>query len=105
MKIRHDHERHQFVGELGSYHAVLMYAERDGVLDFYHVYIPDPFRKRGLAGALLKRAFEYARLEQLQVVPTCPFIAGDFLSRFPEYRELTVTGEFPFAQDEDTARR
>jgi predicted GNAT family acetyltransferase len=97
MIIHHDTKRQEFRIELGPYHAVLMYARRGDVLDFYHVYVPDPFRRRGISGKLLIQAFEYARQENCRVVPSCPFIAKDFLPQFPEYQALVAPGEFPFA--------
>lgn len=98
MKIEHDSSKHKFFVTLGEYEASLMYAERGKVLDFYHIYVPDPFRNRGLAGKILITAFDYAREKGYKVVPTCPFISGDFLPRFPKYLELVETGEFPFAK-------
>lgn len=74
-----------------------MYAKRGNVLDFYHIYVPDPYRNRGAAGKILIAAFDYAREKGYKVVPTCPFISGDFLPRFPKYQELVESGEFPFA--------
>ena len=97
MKVEHDPEKHKFFMALGEYEASLMYAERGKVLDFYHVYVPDPFRNRGLAGRILITAFEYAREKGYKVVPTCPFISGDFLPRFPKYQDLIQAGDFPFA--------
>ena len=97
--IVHDRERRQFRADLGRYHAVLMYARKRDHLDFYHIYVPDPYRKTGLAGRLLRFAYEYALKENCRVIATCPFIAGDFLDRFPQYRALTIPGDFPFACD------
>src|SRR5947209_7533054 len=97
MKIEHDPERHRFSAKLGVYEASLMYARKGKALDFYHIYVPDPFRNRGIAGKILIAAFEYARAEGCQVVPSCPFIASDFLPRFPQYQSLVKPGEFPFA--------
>jgi|GEM_PF-362142 len=96
MNIVHDSKKQEFRIDLGSYHAVLMYAGHEKILDFYHIYVPDPFRNQGIAGKLLIHAFEYAKTEGFQVVPTCPFIAGDFLKRFPQYQEIVRPGEFLF---------
>ncbi len=98
MKIEHDEKKHKFWVKLGSYEAALMYAEKGKVLDFYHIYVPDPFRNRGVAGKILIEAFEYAKKQGCQVVPSCPFIAHDFLPRFPEYQAVTRAGLFPFTQ-------
>ena len=97
MAVKHDLEHHRFVMKLDSYEAVLMYAQKGKVLDFYHIYIPDPFRNRGIAGQILIAAFEYAQKEGFRVVPSCPFIAHDFLPRFPQYQSSVEAGEFPFS--------
>jgi uncharacterized protein len=96
MKVEHDDKRSRFLVRLGSYEACLMYARREGVLDFYHIYVPDPYRNRGIAGRILIAAFDYAAAQGLKVVPSCPFIAGDFLPRFPRYQDLVERGAFPF---------
>jgi hypothetical protein len=80
--------------DLNPYEATLLYARKGNTLDFYHVYVPDPYRNRGVAGKILIAAFEYAQKEGLKVIPTCPFIRGDFLPRFPRYQPLVVEGEF-----------
>lgn len=99
MEVQHDPKKQQFSLTLGSYAATLMYAKKGKVLDFYHIYVPDPFRNRGLAGKILIAAFQYAQERGFQVVPSCPFIAHDFLPRFPEYQKLVEcrSQEFPFA--------
>ena len=97
MNVIHDAERKEFYVELGEYRAVLMYAKRGDVLDFYHIYVPDPFREQRVAGKILVAAFEYAQKEGLKVVATCPFIAKDFLKLFPQYQKGVSSGEFPFA--------
>lgn len=101
MTIEHDQVKHEFVAEIGPYRGILMYAQSGKVLDFYHIYIPDPFRNQGLAAKILIAAFEYAEKESFQIVPTCPFVANDFLPRFPQYQKLVKAGEFPFASRSD----
>ncbi len=96
MRVEHDQTRQRFYIRLGAYEASLMYARRGEVLDFYHIYVPEPYRNRGLAGRVLMAAFDYAAAQGLKVVPSCPFIAGDFLPRFPEYQKLVQPGQFPF---------
>lgn len=98
MKVEHDETRGRFSVQMGDYEACLMYARRGDVLDFYHIYVPEPYRNRGIAGRVLIAAFDYARANGLKVVPSCPFIAGDFLPRFEKYQDLVERGEFPFAE-------
>ncbi len=97
MKIEHDSIRQEFFVKLDAYHAVLMYAQKGKVLDFYHIYVPDPYRNKGLAAKILIAAFEYAQKEGFRVVATCPFIAQDFLPRFSKFQKIVDAGEFPFA--------
>lgn len=96
MKVEHDKGRQKFRVKAGEYEASLMYAQKGRVLDFYHIYVPEPFRNRGIAGKILIAAFDYAEKEGFSVVPTCPFIRHDFLPRFPRYQKLVKAGEFPF---------
>lgn len=97
MNIEHDPKAHKFFVKLGEYEASLSYAEKGKALDFYHVYVPEPFRNSGVAGRILIAAFDYAAENGYQVIPSCPFISGDFLPRFPKYQKLCKPGEFPFA--------
>ena len=97
MSVAHDPLHQRFFLRLGAYEACLMYAQQGTVLDFYHIYTPVPFRNSGVSGRILVAAFDYARQAGLRVVPSCPFIANEFLPRFPQYQDLVERGEFPFA--------
>jgi len=57
---------------------------------------------RGVAGKLLVHAFEYAKTEGFQVVSSCPFIAGDFLKRFPQYQEIVRPEKFLFLHEKQS---
>lgn len=96
--IIHAKEQHRFIRKCGKYEAVLMYAKRGKILDFYHIYTPDPHRGGIISTSMLKHAFGYARANGYHVVPSCPYIAGAFLERFPEYRDLVKEGSFPFSK-------
>ena len=52
-----------------------------------HTEVPKALRGRGLADALARTALEYARVNQLAVIPVCPFVIR-YLSRHPEYESL-----------------
>ena len=96
MNIIHDETIHEFRTETSPYYGVLLYAVEKKRLDFYHVYVREPLRGKGAAGSLVKTAFEYAKEHGFKVTATCPFISGDFLSRFPEYQSLVEPGTFSF---------
>ena len=56
-----------------------------------HTEVPVELEGRGLAGHLVRRALDYARTQELKVMPLCPFTAG-FIHRHPEYQDLVVEG-------------
>ena len=90
MSVEHDEDRGRFFVSLGQEQASLSYARRGEVLDFYSVYVPPSHRGRGLAGRIVIAAFEHAKTKGLKVVPSCPFVSGEFLPRFPQYRSLVA---------------
>ena len=103
MKVEHDEKRHRFVMLLPPYEASLSYARKGDIIDFYHIYVPEPCRNRGLAGRILVAAFEFAKKEHLKVIPSCPFIRGDFLPRFSQYQDLVVRDRDSFDFIEKTS--
>jgi uncharacterized protein len=88
MDVIHDSPRHRFYIPLGAHEAVLQYARRGQALDVHHVFVPGEFRGRGLADQLAAYAFEYARRENMTIIPSCPFVASAFLPRHPQYQSL-----------------
>ena len=67
--------------------ATLAYSERDGKLYLIHTEVPKPLEGRGYASALARTALDYAKQNQLTVVPYCPFVRA-YLQRHPEYATL-----------------
>lgn len=59
-----------------------------GTIDIYHTFVGPSLRGKGMAGKVAAEAFAYAKAEGLKVVPTCSYIAGAFLDRNPELKEL-----------------
>jgi uncharacterized protein len=88
MNVEHDPEKGRFFIRLDGEEAYLVYTKRGSLLDFSYVFVPPAHRGKSHAGRLLIEGFEYAKREGFGVIPTCPFIAHEFLPRFPQYREL-----------------
>ena len=89
LTVQHDAAAQQFRVQLGNDVALLQYRRLDATLDLHHTEVPPAFRGRGIAEQLCRAAFEYAKEQQLKVVPSCPYIAGTYLKRHPEYEPLT----------------
>lgn len=83
--VQHDAARRRFVVQLEEGTAVLEYRSVDATtLDYYHTFVPNALRGRGLASEITEFALRHALEQRLKVVPTCPFVAT-FISRHPEF--------------------
>ena len=67
--------------------AVLTYQRMGRSLILNHIEVPTALEGRGIASHLARTALELARMEHLEVVPVCPYIAG-YLRKHPEYHDL-----------------
>ncbi|QHS51886.1 GNAT family N-acetyltransferase [Edaphobacter sp. 12200R-103] len=56
-----------------------------GWITLLRTEVPNELRGRGIAGELVRTAFEYAREHRLRVDVLCP-LAADYLKRHPELR-------------------
>ena len=59
----------------------------NGVLDYYHTFVPPEARGRGIASRLVSFALDDARAHGLRVRPSCPFVAR-FVAAQPRYADL-----------------
>lgn len=55
--------------------------------DFNHTFVPDEFRGSGVAGQLMARAIADARAQGFRIIPTCSYVAAQFL-RHPAWADL-----------------
>ena len=92
LTVQHDEAGSRFCVKLEGYEACLMYRLKGQELDFYHTYVPEAFRGRGMAQRLCQAAFEHAKARGLTVLPSCSFISDTYLKRHPEYESLTKRG-------------
>lgn len=65
------------------------YKLNDETIVLIHTEISPEFEGRGLGGQLARAALDFARTENLNVLPLCPFVA-DYIRRHPEYQDLTT---------------
>jgi predicted GNAT family acetyltransferase len=54
---------------------------------FTHTSVPAALEGRGIGSALAKAGLEYARANNLAVVPLCSFVRS-YIERKPEYQDL-----------------
>ena len=81
-QIDHNPERNLFTTEVDGRTAYVQYDIHDGCLDILHTIVPGPIEGRGIASALCKSAYTYARENGLKPAATCSY-AVSWLQRHP----------------------
>jgi len=71
--------------------AVTEYMLPGDKIIFSHTEVPEALEGNGIASKLAQTALEYARTENLKVMPLCPYVAA-YIRRHPEYKDLVLPG-------------
>lgn len=87
VNVRNNEDDYRFEVRTGDDVAYLEYDLDDEKIYFTHTEVPEAFEGQGIAKALATAALEFARSENLQVIPRCRFVAS-FIRKNPEYLEL-----------------
>jgi predicted GNAT family acetyltransferase len=90
VEIKHNKEHQRFYlfqdGKESYVHYIL---QGDKIINLIRTYVPPELRHRGMAGLIVKAVFEYARENNLKVIPTCPYV-NHFISNNNEFEDLLV---------------
>lgn len=89
--VQHHAEAHRFEVVVDGVMCVCDYRLRDGIATFTHTGVPTEVEGRGIAGALVRAALEWARQEGLKVRPACSYVAT-YIRRHPEFEDLLAQG-------------
>ena len=73
--------------------SVIEYKLIDSIISFTHTEVPPELQRNGIASAMAKYAMEYARLNNLKVLPLCPFIKA-YIGRNQEYKPLLLEHKY-----------
>lgn len=88
-KVIHESDNNRFVIYLDGSEAYVEYKMTDDTIDLYHTFTDPVLRGKGLAAHVVRAAFEYAKENNLKVIPTCSFVRS-FVRRYKEYKELVI---------------
>jgi predicted GNAT family acetyltransferase len=72
-----------------GYTGFIEYEEDGNELALIHTEVPSELGGKGVGGAIVEKAFEYAKSNGMKIVPLCPFVQT-FLKRHPEWQSLVV---------------
>jgi uncharacterized protein len=87
QSVIHNEAESRFEIKLGDELAVTQYRRHGSKIIFTHTEVPPSMEGKGIGNLLARTALDYARKENLRVVPRCEFIAA-FIERHPEYQDL-----------------
>ena len=85
--IQHDADAHRFNTVVDGVTGHVEYELAGDVMTLTHTIVPSAIGGRGIAGALVKAAFDHARSEGWKVVPQCSY-ADSWMQKHPDYEEL-----------------
>lgn len=88
-KVIHEQENERFVIYIFDKEAFVEYNTTEDVLNLYHTYTEPELRGKGLAAQVVRAAIEFAKENNLKVVPTCSYVQA-FIKRNDEYKELVA---------------
>ena len=77
----------RFETQVGDYLALIDYIPEEKLIIFTHTEVPEAIGHHGVASKMARTALDYARSNDLGVIPQCPFVAG-YIGQHPEYQSL-----------------
>ena len=95
IDIKHDRDRQRFVARLDGGEANLQYSQADEkTLDYQSTFVPEEYRKQGIGERLVLEALGFARENDYQVIPSCPFVRR-VLEEHTEYDDVIARKSAP----------
>ena len=88
-KVIHEKENERFVIYIDGHEVYVEYTMRSNKIDLHHTYTHPALRGKGLAAHVVRAAFEFAKENNLKVIPTCSYVQT-FVSKNEQYNELVI---------------
>ncbi|QSX76114.1 N-acetyltransferase [Lysobacter arenosi] len=86
-QIQHDPVIGAFMTTVDGVDARLEYYREGSKMVITHTGVPEAIGGRGIAGELVREAFEFAKAQGWHVHPQCSYAAA-WVERHPEYNQL-----------------
>ncbi|MDQ8728839.1 GNAT family N-acetyltransferase [Bradyrhizobium sp. LHD-71] len=87
--VVHNAAKQRFELDADGEIAFTEYRLSPGVMTFFHTLTPPALRGRGLAARVVQAALEYARAQQMKVVPHCWYVS-EHIAAHPEFHDLVA---------------
>jgi predicted GNAT family acetyltransferase len=87
IEVKNDKENKRFVAEVEGQKAYLSYNIFDDKINFSSTFTPPELRGKGIAKIIVEYAFNYAKDNNLNVIPTCSYVQA-FVEQNDNYKDL-----------------
>ena len=95
IEVINNSKARRIEAQVGDQLALINYIPDKEYIIFTHTEVPEAIAHHGVAGKMVHFALEYAKANELKVIPQCPFVAG-YIHVHPQYHSLVWD---PRAQD------
>lgn len=82
--VVHDPQRNRFEVKEDGLTAYVEYEQTEDSLDILHTIVPGQLEGQGIASAMVRAAYDYARTHGLKPLATCSYAVA-WLQKHPEY--------------------
>jgi len=92
MEIKQEEHHHAgafYIDDNGEWLGEMRYLMRSKVMNIYHTEVDPSIAGKNMGSKLVEAGVNYARENDLKILPTCPFAYKVFM-RTPEYQDLMV---------------
>jgi len=83
----HEKENERFVIYTEGNEVYVEYTMTGKEINLYHTYTHPALRGKGLAAQVVRAALEFAKENNLRVIPTCSYVQS-FITKNAEYKDL-----------------
>ena len=92
VTVTHNENAQRFEVGIDDLCAFVTYSRFPGRIVYTHTEVPKPLEGQGLAAKLARAALDFARVNDLRVVPLCPYVSR-FIRKHPEYQDLVSSDD------------
>ena len=88
-KVIHEKENERFVIYVEGNEVYVEYTKKNNEINLHHTYTHSTLRGKGLAAQVVRAALEFAKENNLMVIPTCSYVQA-FIAKNDQYKELVT---------------
>ncbi|MFC0518141.1 GNAT family N-acetyltransferase [Mucilaginibacter angelicae] len=78
---------HNFELTVEGHRAFIDYKKKDDKIYLIHTEVPVELEGKGVASAIVEKAFDYIEQNNLKLIPLCVYVAS-YLKRHPEWNRI-----------------